>query len=654
MSHSSRIYRRVIVQRAAEWPTTDGDWTTVGRATATSGEECLLPDIGSAGIKMAVGTHKQPLALTVASAGPDTALQGRYVRLLIQDDSADVSITLNDLAERYRPFWWGIVVDISQPRWSAPAANGISTGFASWTCLGLAADLDVQPDRGFELGSDGASPIVCDPGDMLGFNCETAGDRSILAQTVGSASTYVHDRRDPGNPWTARTAVDLLLAARAVQGGPPWALSGQTDALQYIETWETPGLTYLQRINRILAPRRGIVVRPIVRDHIPYLHVTTTSPVTLTTGAYTLPASVDQASVDLRGQPFRTVTRFHTDARAQLDILDLEGCRPWICRSLVYLTAGGGDLIADWTPAEEALWLAADAWGRTVPSLAHVFRRYRLNGTPPTAWIDNVRSTTTSDTYGVSGEDGTQTSDIAQGIAANSLRFTKLLPLYEGLDYTTSIPTASAGADYQKPKVFFRNGGTYIDVSHLWPIEVLKDEPAILLGETADDANQMRLALVENGWDLVVTIGITAPLPLRVRWRRDPANWPRTDSPRQRSYPIDAELRTLAAGTVLAEGTATATGGTILDERTRMRQALVLMRPWMEFAEIDLRWIESGLADVVDGFHPGVYVPSLIGADGTDTIGQVITRRSWDFTEEGLQTDYSTARINADLRGFSK
>lgn len=652
MAHDVRTYRRIIVQTAAAWPTSDVGWTTRENLSAPAAAERWSLEIGDAKLAQRYGWQKQPGETAVGSTAMTPELWGRYLRLLKRDEAGPVSLTLSDgVTTRWSPFWWGEVIEVSRDQDNADTSK--VNGIAEWLVAGLLYDLDVHPKRGHELGKTTAGAVVVnDPGYCLGFNCRLGGtDRSSITWGVGSRTVYVHDRQNlTGFPWTARQVADYLLALRALDGGAPWQLSGQiTDSLNFSEKWELNGLTYLTRLGRVIAPRRGLGFRCIVRNHIPYLHVTTTTNEVITVTPYSLKANEAPTTLDVRGKHHIKIEKLREDHSAVLDELGCEGKHPWVARTFKF----PDDLDKGWTTDEETAWEAATAEAREDESLCHVHRRYLLKRTPTTTWVNNKRTLVTSDEYGVDGEDGEQTADDTVGLTSQALKLTRKLPLYAGYDYTASAPTApDKTRPLQDPRLFFNSGSAYIDYSTMFTITVDDDAAAVILGGSAEDGQRISRLTDTYGGEFYVTVGVLEPLPLRVLWRRDPAEWPRA-SPRRRMYPVhEAELWRVAAGTVLAAGSTTATGGIVRDDRSILRSVLALARPWVEGPAYEVQWIDRSTIDIAEGLHPGAFLRAIILGDQSIAVSGVITSREWSMTEDDCFTRYTTKRILPDLRGI--
>ncbi|MBA3685246.1 MAG: hypothetical protein H0W72_08400, partial [Planctomycetes bacterium] len=517
MPNSVVSYRRILVQTASSWPTTDAGWTSRYDISAPECAEGWSLEIGYARLTEVWGKRKLPYATSVANADYTPNLPARYVRLLCQDNGGSIAVTTPDVAgsRQWTAFWWGIVLDQNLSPDNSAQATTVN-GATSWQCAGLLADLDIQPKRGFELGvTTAGAAALWDPGQALGFNLRPDGERSAIVYDIGGGfDVYVHDRTTPGTRWTARDAVLHLLASRRSLGGaPPWATSGQNDAvtLVFSEPWDLAGLSYLSRLGRILAPRRGVSFRCRVVSHVPYLYVTTTVPSAITVGGYTLPANTDTISLTIAGSTFASITRLHEDHSAVLDEIGVESIsRPWMARSFQWILAGGGDLDKDWTAGEETSWDAASAAVRESEALCHVWRRFKLKATPPSLWVNNKRVLATSASYGTNGEDGTQTTDTTVGICSAGIELTRDLPLYAGYDYTSAVASPDKTRPLQGPRVFTTTTSTWVDRTNDWP--VLIDGHTITIGTDAVDAVAIRAAINISGGKLACTVGVIEPL----------------------------------------------------------------------------------------------------------------------------------------------
>jgi hypothetical protein len=180
-----------------------------------------------------------------------------------------------------------------------------------------------------------------------------------------------------------------------------------------------------------------------------------------------------------------------------------------------------------------------------------------------------------------------------------------------------------------------------------WHLDI-EDQPgacAVHIGNGYDD--QFRISQYLSASDkLVVTCGVRESSPLRVSWRRAVATWPRSD-PRIMTVCLPQyELWTILAGTATAVSSTPATlatyptTDTVRDDRPHMKAALALLRAFYANPVRSLRWRLKGTIDITAATAPGALVTTATLAGGTDTVNAVITRRSWDFTEDGYGTTY--------------
>ncbi len=651
-----------IVQTAAIWPTGPGGWTTQPTLICLRAREGFTNDLGEAALIRYSGKIVDPGAAVQASRMP-LSLLGHYVRISISDD----------------PIWWGVIR--SQTRKPAGDVGQIVT----YNCAGLGYVLDqITPRHGYVSSESASDPSRA--ADWPTFNERDGGDKSATGYTIGGMS----DVRVIGvasglTKWTALDAVNAVLAAVTDQcpGGPRWAVAGQTTALATSEQWEMTG-TALEMLARLINPRHGLGFAISVNDATspPTAVITVMSALdaAITAGGAALPAADSPLSLDYREDRWVTEWNIAESCDAQYDFIGVEGSKPWWCLTLGFKNDGSGQLTKGWTASQEAAWDAATDEACNQGQLAHVWRRFVLRdgwagatySTPGSPrWLFGRAVSGAGDAnYGEAGETGEPVAGQAAP-SSGHYRFTRAIPLYQSQSFNWDSVTLSAGVatgvDRTKPLmpplVFVVKGSTWEEAAPYWDVEDIalqpeEDAPALILGSGVDDAERNRAACEDDGQDLVFTVGIHHPLPLRVSWRRLPANRVR-DQDRQVIIPAKAERWIMANDTVvraiLGVKQTKGTEAITRDDVDLLRQTLALARAWYSPASIDLSWTERGNI-VIDSRGPGRLVTSIVLPTGIDSptfishaIGNVITSRAWDFTEESYGTSWQTKRIAADI-----
>ena len=664
----------VEVQCAAAW----GTWQTVAGARCDEGEEGLYPAIGSL-------TWSLDLGATVVNRRQrviePVSYRGLWCRAQLKTNAKGEP---DPLGRSRVDLWFGKVMATSISGGSATAG---ATLIAS--CAGvLAAWEQIYLTRWYEVGQAG---LLADPGELLAFNGAPGGDASaITTETVGGQSgLVVHDRQNTAatRRWTALQALTMLLAALRDEhpGHPSIILSGQTSALGYtVDFASLDGRPLSQQVAAIIDPRRGAVWRIEPNGNGWKLRISSSVGADTTIpGMPPIPANDRQRPVDLTATDVLTY-RLGEDATPQVDRILETGARPWCCLTLGIDTnpALPSDQFAlerAWTQVDADTRATLDTNAREVGRAALVYRKYRLMAT----WRGGGRyNATRNDVLRMAREidaTGAETGTfLANGNKpdARNLRFTRELPIWQGRDWATVAygeqpPDPSAQLEGPIVVGVKANAAGYENLSARWQVQVCDDEPAVILGRTAADGDEIA-AYLAAGNKILVTLGVLGPLPWRVSWRRAPSARP-CDLERvlMRHHP-DVGYRILIDGTVLGVATATtllqsssadtktgATGTTsewALDNATgtagssRLDPQLQLARTWSEFPDISLTYARRGLVDTATATGPGAWITTAtVPLDASRSyvapINALITGRRWRVAGLALETTYSASRL---------
>ena len=342
-----------------------------------------------------------------------------------------------------------------------------------------------------------------------------------------------------------------------------------------------------------------------------------------------------------------------------------------------------------WTDAQETAWLAAGSDERGGPELSHVWRRFKLRdnyaGTgyyhpAINRTLRMVRATASDNTHGSVGETGVLARSGSIVPEAKALRFDRMLPIWDGVDWTTpdQYPYQSDQVQLgavrgwtslrarKPPLIFVRpgGGGSITPLTDRYAVTVEDDMPAVTIGHTVEDAVALWLLLVDGAYELNLTIAIVHPLKWRVSWRRDATQKPRDQ---RRSIILRAPRETysgVCAGTLIglddtgATVQVTPAGGA---DHTfigwgcpgdpavpRLDPLLRLSRLWYETGPRSATWQKNGEIDTATATAPGSVIADVkyrLDKDRTNqaTLNTLITSRSWDFKDR--ITTYQAERL---------
>lgn len=668
MATDSRTVARHLVQTSSDFST----WTTQARIRCTQCSEGAGQVVGSASLVAFIGLVREPGATgSPAAATPITGLTGKWVRVLIAE--AGGSITVDTVA--YNALWYGII-DYEQLK-----DDGGGSGVQLWGCSGLAAHLGrvtitdawvevTRVDTGATaVGSYRRTPTLNDPKGLGG-----ASSTSYVVN--GSPSGPVP--AVTGTTLTAKRILELWLATHGKWYDPytgtwigaiTWALSSGTLLDFSPPAVDFQGSTLLDLVNSLISPRRGLSWRLSVSGTTATINVRSVAVADITvtdgTNSYTLAAATDVATPTLTSL-WHTGVMLTEDQSATYDRIDVIGAAPWTGISLSYdpnnSTEVYKSLIAAWTSTEETDW----ALGSGTPN-DKVWRTFRLNP----QWDGRIY--------------GANTPGLANAYSLTDSDY-KTAPLFYALttsgapiDLLEITPTLPCGAGFTTDKTgprqlsmaFWKPAGssTWYDLQSgvtKRSLTIDNPPPSVSIGDAWTSANgssdneqlQNKNNLASTGV-LVVSVGIREFQPLRLSWTRDSGDWPRT-SPRTLSVNLpNCELWQTLIGTVKsvtagALGTHAATT-VVRDDLPLMRSALAFLIAYYGTPARSLTWKENGVIEHAYGSgacSPATLITTATLGTGSTSIGAVVTRRSWDLTEQGFGTEYSTERIVPDIEAI--
>jgi hypothetical protein len=660
------------------WPTTDEEWQDWPAAQVIEDAEGHANDVGSASLRVLHGLVALPGSTTDAADSPPTvygagtsgdpyqlAYSGQYVRLRYYDANG----------ENPTAYWWGTIGTMRyQPRGSAEFELLID-------CIGLLGVLERAivlqgPEQGID--ATGASGLVWTQAGTNPNGAEGgAGDRSAGTFTVGGNAIRAVDRLLAGA--ARQTAQDVLLAllvqAENQQGQLFFDVAGQLDALNYSDDWDLYDMTVREAIARVVNPRYGVTYSLTMVNHVPTLHIDSILATAINSAGVVLPASARQTSIDAATTLTTKCEEYTEDNAAVADIIIMEA-PPTLHVLTVSYEDGASDplLLKGWESADETAWDAADDNEREAGKLASVWRRFVFAPAwrggdvddPTTVWdTARVVSGTSDALHGYQGATGAFGADSTDPLVlphGRRHRLPRMLPLYEGVDWTdTGVTTWDRNAPRLRPMVFVEKDGDWQTIGDYLGREMTMGcddiDGSIVLGNGAADA-QAIADIIADGYSLNITLAVYHPYSTRVSWVRDPALWPRVE-PRIMARTFPQVERWLLRGTAVMgvdDAGAPQTRGAdlvVLDSLPILRDQLALSRTYYAEPARTARFHFVGF-DTSTTYRPGALVTTArlpFGDTAASFVLQnVITRRGHKWVEDaGYGTYYSTKRLLPDL-----
>lgn len=631
-------------------------WVVRADLEAPSCSEGASNCIGQAVIRQRYGFQRLPgVAGSTAVAAFDTSLRSQYV-----------NVQLSDGVGGWNDLWYGYIN--GEERIDRGARDGEAAHHAVGI-VNLLARCRCLTGRDY----DGVAAPHGRAGYLPPFNLCPKGDRS--AATVAarwSAGIYIHDRTTQGTKWTARQILDSILvtqtgyfdqATQSWAGTMKWQISDPDGCLDYTPpAFDAGGMSVLDVVNSLASSRRGLAWRATFAPATWTVTITvrSTTPTSFATGVYTLPASSLQTAVDLRGL-WQGEVRLTWNEDATADIIDVAGAQPWSTITLVYdstLSGSMPSLVNGWTSGDATDWNAlavgaTKAWCRFACPQAWDGQQYN----DASSGLGNAltASGSTDPLHGEGGLTGARTYTAATtAVAGTTLTLTRDLPAGLGWKVDPIGTREQAGA-------WMYNGTAWVDLTPLasgaevWQLDVetTPGQAAIHLGSAYDDQFRVSQWLQTTGAKLLVTVGVRESAPLRVSWRRPAAQWPRTE-PRVMSVSLPQyELWRILKGTIkgLASGSPSVQGAdaVVRDDTPHLKAALGLLRAFYANAVRSLVFPAIGSIDVSAGLAPGALITTATFDSGTETVNAVVTRRTWNLTEDAFGTVIECEPLPPDL-----
>ncbi len=649
---------RTLVQVSSTWTMDPGAWTTID-AWCEEQSDGLCNDIGSAHLFTPSGLVTKENGSEVNVVSLDIC--GKYVRVLEEDASGTI---LSADGVKFSPTWYGIV----NTRTKSPDSLDLALENV-YECSGMLSILDqITPTDHLEVGAnpDDAARI----GDPLVFNgrgSKRTGNRSAFVfELTSGAITFIFDRTNTGQDWTARQVIEYFLALAGLEnpGGPTWTLAGQTTALDWSEKWDLNKMTVLEVLSRIMSPKVGITYYVTVESGNCVINVVSASGIDIVGDDYTLPANNKQVALDLTSDVEITSFDMGEAQGSTYDRISIKLARPWYCVTLLL-----SDFDHDWEEADEVPWLDLDPDSpeRELGKIQHVFRRFKLKqdwsgDTYGGFTMPNTRVRSSASPYGSNGYTGDMEFD--DGVSTPSgaaYKITKDLPIKEGYNWdTVDIADVDTTAKNMKPQVFVQDdGGAWTTLADYCgresvEIEVDEDIAAITFGP-AQVADYIQ-TIIDEGRLMIVTIGVEAALNSVVSWNRGSG----TPRDQVRSFERDRThlgLVVLTSGTVVRLDTGSLAVApediTIKDDLPLARNVLAVSTAWYSKSDWTITWVNRGTAAKDSQTEVGtMYLTAshleANGATTTETVYGLITKRVRSFKNGGT-VKVTTKRMQIDV-----
>jgi hypothetical protein len=711
-----------VVQVSSRWGSA---WQTIRGALCTEADVGLS---GVSGVTSFTIDHGATVRGQQARESQFTDYTGKWVRIQVretEDGTPSVRGTV------LRPIWWGKCMS-----YQLTGGRGMSAA-SVFQCAGLDAALqEIAPSRWYAIGQVLGVPaqgdVTTDPGTILPLNMvdggnavDNPGDVLPVTDAPQAAPKLPEIRPNRSTSAVSRghgtQMAQLVLAALNDQtDGPRWTLDDTDDALAFELDGEMDGPKFGDLLGQVINVRHGVAYALEVDTTDPTepvvvkVYTTVQAAVNLPNGD-TIPANAAQIALDLAsvGSPSLdnpakpekprnaleswTVTRSRA---GEVDAVYIEGGHPIVAVTVGYKD-GDPDatnrMIKGWSAADETAWDAANATERDSGPLQHVWRKFKL-GTKYAGgdYFDGAANLTmragrqlAGDVggadllalHGAAGETGVTTTLLAGGAFVGpkpaQLKLARFLPWPENFNWSDPVPKFGVlRDDREQParvRVYGKGGAsnTYEDLSYTWQTSIDEDDGAVILGNDSRDAVAIKAYLASKA--LLFTIGIVAPIPWRVSWRRAdadrPCDWRRSLIIRDPSLTYWAA----AAGTVTSvnddftgrlvdvdanydlSGSINGVqfGFANLNDANipipRLSELLAMVKTHYENQTPTIEWTRRGL-DFSDALRPGAMVTTAaLPLDDQKqislTMNANITGRRWRFLSRELSTTYATDRL---------
>lgn len=642
-----------VVTHLVETATAFGTWTEAAALECTSASEGAGQVIGEATLRQRYGVLRLPGETGQPALVAPADYLGKWVRITYDGD----------------PIWHGYVTTATD------ADDGGGNGMQTIRCAGLAGVLDgIWIKDGWERKITSGGDVAVYMDSMPPVNAIPGGDCSAGTYTVNGRSCHVFARSGEDNldtdaiKWTAYNLVQYMLVAYGNpydpvgeywNGSIEWAISDPDNCLAYkVDSADFNGFKLLDAINTLISPRRGLTWFLSVSGSTATINVRSISPVSISSpDGYTLPACSDTASPDLSGLSPDEVSVTY-DTSSEYDYIEVIGARPWVTITLSYYynETGGGSLIKGWTAEAETAWDGGASAGT-----GHVWQRFLVAG----YWTGaQMGSTDTGIRWDLMPATGTvltgerKFSAGGESLNPQALEFTRDLPASQDFGSLrtgprqTPLALASYGGYIED---LGGASGSDIPATITKSLEVQATPGAILIGTGGEDQEDVSRILGDNtDTVLIVTLGVREPSPLKVAWLRPSGQW-RRDFPRT----LTVHMPECEQWVILKDTVTGFTGGTLdkasadevlRDDLPQMQQALALLRSYYSVPAVLLSYKIRGEIQTDDDSRPATLIESVsLSSTRQPDVNSVITRRAWDFTEDGFGTSISTDRIIPDV-----
>jgi hypothetical protein len=712
-----------VVQVASKWGR-EAYWQDVPGALCVEADEGLSGVSGVTSFTIDHGATSRGQRTRDVSFADYT---GKWIRIQVRE-MEDGTPSVRGAVRRN--LWWGKCLS-----YQLTGGRGMSAA-SVFQCAGLDAALqEIAPTRwyaiGQVLGVPAQGPQTTDPGSIVPLNSSDNGNAAVnpgdvlLASAPQPASKLPESRAATGDVTrgTGTASAQMILAALNHQtDGPRFVLSDATNALSFDIDEDLDGPRFGDLLGQVINVRHGVAYALEVDDSDPThpvqvkVYSTVQAAVNLPNGT-TIPANASQIALDLAavGSPNLddpskpekprnaleswTVTRSRA---GEADSVLIEAGHPVVAVTVGYKDGDAdavGRMIKGWSSTEETAWDAAGEEARNTGPLQHVWRRFRLgtkyaggdyaDGTVNYAMRagrqlagDVAPDADLLSLHGAAGETGVTVDLLADGKLVGpkpaQLKLTRYLPWPENFNWADPVAKFGVVRDQREQparvRVFGKGGASnsYEDLSYTWDVDIDEDDGAVILGRNAEDALAVRTYL-KAGKALLFTVGIVAPIPWRVSWRRPDANRP---CDWRRSVIIrDPSLTywVAAAGTVTSVNDDFTARMVQVDDTydkpgsidgvqfgfarlnlanvpiPRLSEILALTKTHYENQTPTIEWTRRGL-DFSAALKPGPMVTTVaLALDDTKqislTMNANITGRRWRFLARELATSYATDRL---------
>ncbi len=284
-------------------------------------------------------------------------LRGKFIRIRLYDGTSE-------------KYWYGYcpaLADAVDKTTINPDTGGgsIPTGRTTYTCYGMEWWLQQAViDRSLTEAGTVLRALPYNSTARI-RHIRIAGNRSAAPAGDG---VYNFDT-DGTDQWGAVDAAQNLLKLFNSAFGIQYTLAGQiTELADVAEVWQTEGRTFYDVLTSLINPARGYTFYVVDRT----IHVVSISDQAI--GDY-IPANSNVVALTIdQSRAMERPTLRHID-NAHYDIIDVRGAP---LRVMFTASWSRGNLVKDWTDAEETAYNAASDADRRKEQYEHVYTRYRI------------------------------------------------------------------------------------------------------------------------------------------------------------------------------------------------------------------------------------------------------------------------------------